>query len=328
MSTDHRVAMLGTGLIGDFYTMTLHGRRSRDRVEVVYSRSVERGEAFGSAGACRTRRRASRRRSTHPDVDTVVVGLPNHMHEEAIAAAAAAGKAVLCTKPLARNGRRGEADPRRRRVGGRLRRLPRGPRLHAEDAEGAGIGARRGDRRRDVGAQPGDPPRSAQRLVLGRRPGRRRVHRRPRLPLHRDHPQLRRQGQPSGRGDVLERHARPPDRRRGQRHRPDPLRERRDRPVRGELDVPRRHGPARRGRRHGGHDLDQPLPAHRLRDVLRRRRAATSPRRPRPRAAGCSRSATRSPSSATSTCSPTCSTPSTRDASRSRRSTTATSSTP
>ena len=40
--------------------------------------------------------------------------------------------------------------------------------------------------------------------------------------------------------------------------------------------------------------------------------AATSPRRRRPRAAGSSRSATRSPSSATSTCSPTCSTPSTQ----------------
>jgi predicted dehydrogenase len=38
----------------------------------------------------------------HPDVDTVVVGLPNHMHEAAIATAAEAGKAVLCTKPLAR----------------------------------------------------------------------------------------------------------------------------------------------------------------------------------------------------------------------------------
>ena len=32
MSTGHRVAMLGTGLIGDFYTMTLHGQRGRDRV--------------------------------------------------------------------------------------------------------------------------------------------------------------------------------------------------------------------------------------------------------------------------------------------------------
>ena len=40
-----------------------------------------------------------------------------------------------------------------------------------------------------------------------------------------------------------------PDRRRGQRRRAHPLRVRRHRPVRGQLDVPRRHGPARRGRR-------------------------------------------------------------------------------
>jgi predicted dehydrogenase len=38
--------MLGTGLIGMFYTMTLHGARSRDRVEVVYSRSDERVKQF------------------------------------------------------------------------------------------------------------------------------------------------------------------------------------------------------------------------------------------------------------------------------------------
>lgn len=38
----------------------------------------------------------------HPDTNFVVVGLPNHFHEGAIALAAAAGKAGLCTKPLAR----------------------------------------------------------------------------------------------------------------------------------------------------------------------------------------------------------------------------------
>ncbi len=44
----HAITMLGTGLIGDFYTMTLHGQRRRDSVRVVYSRSAERGEvAFG-----------------------------------------------------------------------------------------------------------------------------------------------------------------------------------------------------------------------------------------------------------------------------------------
>ncbi|MCP3973503.1 MAG: gfo/Idh/MocA family oxidoreductase, partial [bacterium] len=42
----HSATMLGTGLIADFYTMTLHGQRGRDRVTVVYSRTEERGQAF------------------------------------------------------------------------------------------------------------------------------------------------------------------------------------------------------------------------------------------------------------------------------------------
>src|ERR671921_1852808 len=103
MSTGHQVAMLGTGLIGDFYTMTLHGQRGRDRVEVVYSRSEERGAAFRQRWAVPVSTTSIEEAVGHPDVDTVVVGLPNHMHEEAVAAAAAAGKAVLVTKPLARN---------------------------------------------------------------------------------------------------------------------------------------------------------------------------------------------------------------------------------
>jgi len=103
MSTGHRVAMLGTGLIGDFYTMTLHGQRGRDRVEVVYSRSEERGAAFRERWGVPASTTSLEEAVRHPEVDTVVVGLPNHMHEEAVRAAAAAGKAVLVTKPLARN---------------------------------------------------------------------------------------------------------------------------------------------------------------------------------------------------------------------------------
>ena len=38
-----------------------------------------------------------------PEVDLVVVSLPNHLHREAVRAAAAAGKGVACTKPLGRN---------------------------------------------------------------------------------------------------------------------------------------------------------------------------------------------------------------------------------
>ena len=103
MPTSHRVAMLGTGLIGDFYTMTLHGRRGRDRVQVVYSRTEERGAAFRERWGIPDSTTSVEEAVNHPEVDTVVVGLPNHLHEEAVTAAAAAGKAVLVTKPLARS---------------------------------------------------------------------------------------------------------------------------------------------------------------------------------------------------------------------------------
>ena len=223
--------------------------------------------------------------------------------------------------------RGGEADPRHRRARRHLRRLPRGSRLHAEDAEGArrwcsagSIGDVTWARSRETHPGP------AQRVVLGREAGGRRADRRPRLPLHRDRPQLHRQGQPAARGDVLGRHARAPDRGRGQRDRADQVRVGRDRPVRGLVDVPRRDGPARRGRRHRGDDLARTTScAPASRRSAPARAAGTSPRRRSRRAAGCSPSATRSPSSATSTCSPTCSTRWTRGARRWRRSTTATS---
>jgi len=96
------VTMLGTGLIGEFYTMTLHGQRGRDRVEVVYSRSEDRGQAFKKRWGISDHTTSMEEAVNHPDTSVVVVGLPNHLHEEAIELAAKAGKAVLCTKPLAR----------------------------------------------------------------------------------------------------------------------------------------------------------------------------------------------------------------------------------
>jgi len=95
--------MLGTGLIGDFYTMTLHGQRSRDRVSVVYSRTEERGKAFAERWDIPSHTTSVEDAINHEDIDTVVVGLPNFLHEEVISMAADAGKAILCTKPLARS---------------------------------------------------------------------------------------------------------------------------------------------------------------------------------------------------------------------------------
>jgi predicted dehydrogenase len=99
----HRVSMLGTGLIGLFYTQTLHRTRNRDRVEVVYSRSRERAEEFaGQLGVSRSTTDIEAA-VADPETDTVVIGLPNHLHEETVELCARHGKAVLCTKPLARN---------------------------------------------------------------------------------------------------------------------------------------------------------------------------------------------------------------------------------
>src|SRR3989304_1361442 len=99
----HNVAMLGPGLIGDFYTMTLHSQRRRDRVRVAYSRSPERGAAFRERWGVPESTTDMGAALEPPDTDVVVVGLPNHIHEEAVSLVAKAGKAVLCTKPLGRN---------------------------------------------------------------------------------------------------------------------------------------------------------------------------------------------------------------------------------
>ncbi len=98
----HAITMLGTGLIGDFYTMTLHGQRGRDRVRVAYSRTEGRGKAFSERWDIPEHTTDMEAAIRHPDTDVVVVALPNHLHEEAVRAVAAAGKAVLCTKPLGR----------------------------------------------------------------------------------------------------------------------------------------------------------------------------------------------------------------------------------
>jgi predicted dehydrogenase len=101
--TAQSITMLGTGLIGEFYTATLHGQRSRDRVRVVFSRSDQRGQAFRQRWDIPESTTDLRGAVEHPDTDVVVVGVPNYLHEEAVFLAAAAGKPVLCTKPLGRN---------------------------------------------------------------------------------------------------------------------------------------------------------------------------------------------------------------------------------
>ena len=98
----HKITMLGTGLIGMFYTMTLHANRGRDRVAMVYSRSEERAKAFAAEWGVPRYSTDLAEAINDPETTVVVIGLPNHLHEEAVRLSVQAGKAVLCTKPLGR----------------------------------------------------------------------------------------------------------------------------------------------------------------------------------------------------------------------------------
>lgn len=96
------IAMLGTGFISDFYTNTLHSQRSGDRVIMSYSRSLDRAEKFAEKWNIPHHTDNLTEAVNHPDVDTIIVGLPNNLHLDAVKAGAKAGKAILCTKPLGR----------------------------------------------------------------------------------------------------------------------------------------------------------------------------------------------------------------------------------
>ncbi len=96
------IAILGTGFISDFYTNTLHSLRSDDKVILAYSRSKERATPFAKRHDIPYHSSDLEEAVHHPDVNTVVIGLPNNLHQDAVLAAAEAGKAVLCTKPLGR----------------------------------------------------------------------------------------------------------------------------------------------------------------------------------------------------------------------------------
>ena len=97
------ITMLGTGLIGGFYTQALQ-RRGREQVLAVYSRTSQRARDFARQWDIPRWTADLEEAVGDSQTQVVVVGLPNDLHRKAVELAARAGKAVLCTKPLARTG--------------------------------------------------------------------------------------------------------------------------------------------------------------------------------------------------------------------------------
>ncbi|MGG7508606.1 Gfo/Idh/MocA family protein [Plantibacter sp. YIM 135249] len=99
-----RVGLLGSGFISDTYADALQDVRNAEIV-ANYSRDADRADSFAEKwGPIAKQYTDIAELCADPDVDLVVIALPNEAHVEAVRIAAEAGKGIVCTKPLARTG--------------------------------------------------------------------------------------------------------------------------------------------------------------------------------------------------------------------------------
>jgi predicted dehydrogenase len=95
--------LLGSGFISDTYADALRDVRDAE-VVANFSRDRERASEFGRRWGIPDQYDDMSALCMREDVDMVVVALPNEAHVDAVRIAAEHGKAIVCTKPLARNG--------------------------------------------------------------------------------------------------------------------------------------------------------------------------------------------------------------------------------
>jgi predicted dehydrogenase len=98
-----KLAILGSGFISRFYADALVAQRRKDIITMVYSRTEANAKKFADDYGVLNYTDSIKACVEHKDVDAVIIGLSNDMHLDAVLACAAAGKHVLCTKPLGRN---------------------------------------------------------------------------------------------------------------------------------------------------------------------------------------------------------------------------------
>ncbi len=98
-----KLAILGSGFIARFYADSLVAQRRKDVITMVYSRTEVNAKKFADDYKVPDYSTSIKECVEHKEVEAVIIALSNDMHLEAVLACAAAGKHVLCTKPLGRN---------------------------------------------------------------------------------------------------------------------------------------------------------------------------------------------------------------------------------
>lgn len=94
------VGVIGTGNIGSYHVHRLAHRVSGARVAVVFDIDADRAQQVAAGIGARVHPEAAAV-IDDPAVDAVVLASPGEMHAEQVLACVAAGKPVLCEKPLA-----------------------------------------------------------------------------------------------------------------------------------------------------------------------------------------------------------------------------------
>src|SRR5215212_9366811 len=78
----HKIAMLGTGLIGRFYTMSLQNFRGKDEIKIVSSSKLENAKKFAQEFSIPRWTDDMATAIQDPEVDTVIIGIPNYLHKK------------------------------------------------------------------------------------------------------------------------------------------------------------------------------------------------------------------------------------------------------
>lgn len=105
-----RIAMLGSGFVAEFYMQGL-ANVNHHEVVVTQSRTIETARKLAAKWGIPETTTDMDAVIRRDDIDLFIIALPNFLHEEAAVKLAEAGRAMVCTKPLARN-----ADEARRMV--------------------------------------------------------------------------------------------------------------------------------------------------------------------------------------------------------------------
>ncbi|MBL8116649.1 MAG: Gfo/Idh/MocA family oxidoreductase [Anaerolineae bacterium] len=101
MTDQVRVGLIGTGFIGHIHAMSLHEANHAELVAVA-SKTPGKAAQFAKDHHVADGYDDYRKLLDRSDIDAVIIGVPNYLHEELVKAAADAGKHILIEKPFAR----------------------------------------------------------------------------------------------------------------------------------------------------------------------------------------------------------------------------------